>query len=217
MARALALLLALGAAGTARGDAATAVRALAGPFAELGAWCARARADQCPADDDGRARRFACPLVGKAPRVEAPAPLRAVVLFRSRCTNASETHHDERQHVAVRTDAGWFVFTGEALGTFEDVDHGSSRLTVEELTARDGHLVLRWRASGDSSHGTTVGQWRRRWLALIGVGPSGRPSATAPIRLSEHVRSEDHGDEPPRTSRSDFERPAGALPAVSFP
>lgn len=170
------------------------IEPLVGPFAELAQWCDEHVHAATPTatprcDTDLPPRRG---LV-----VEQPALEGTLGILEARFVATTDDGALVQHHLAVRTDAGWFVRVD--LGSHGDAGPGSGRaelshLGVEpvDLVAAGGpELMVRvdeaWRETTRGAAGV-LHEDRRSDRIFCGVGPSGRPACTSPIPLVGALR-----------------------------
>lgn len=198
----------LGQLALAPAKAALDVELLEGPFAELAEWCDdhvhAATPDATPrCDTELPARRG---LVLEQPPLEGTAGILEARFLATTDGGALVQHH-----LAVRTDAGWFVRVD--LAAHGDAGPGSGRAELSHLgvapivlvPAGGPELMVRvdeaWLET-TRGQGGVLHEDRRSDRIFCGVGPSGRPACTSPIPLVGALRElADRGRGPTRSEQ----------------
>jgi hypothetical protein len=99
--------------------------------------------------------------------------------------------------VAVKLDGGWYL---RGVEPFEAPPNCHGPLAFEGLTARPDHaLQIAYAIDGDCERRDHEWTWLERGFVVVGIGPSGAPSMTAPIRLAVTETSETDGKPPRQT------------------
>jgi hypothetical protein len=153
---------------------------LDGPFESVDAWCGAVTAN-------GQECR-ACGQIARqsAIRGSASGAFRSALLFTSACGAPPA----EELHVAVRLGDGWYVGTAAPLGGGRCAWDAPSLPPIAAGGPAGAILTVRFTTRG-ACH--TLAEDREQvdsYTALVGVGPSGRPSITPSIVTEGHVTIE---------------------------
>lgn len=167
-----------------------------GPFASLEKWC-KDNTDRSAceengesgenADGDEKKPEFTCNWDKPEQSVDKPAaPYKEVRYFGTECSQRGGDLINADYYLAIKLATGWYI-AGQAGSTFNSMKQ-TNELKVEKLEVRSAVpggaplVILRTSASSDYRGTDDVDS---TWLNVAGVGPSGRPSATAQILLSQ--------------------------------
>jgi tetratricopeptide (TPR) repeat protein len=161
-------------------------RFLAGPLPQLQAFCST-EAARLPCgcrSADFRCRLDPAVRTGEEQLVEVQrgSPYREIRIFSAACLGGNSTSY----YLALSTEQGWFV-TEEPILNVYLANHCSSGLKIvaaelhERAPQAGSELVLR---VGDDRSCTRDGMRpESEAVTIVGVGPSGKPSAVGPITL----------------------------------
>src|SRR5262249_22080229 len=114
------------------------------------------------------------------------APYKEIRYFSTECSQRGGDLVTADYYLAIKLPTGWYL-AGQAGSTLNSMKQ-MNELTVEKLEVRDvvpggaPEVVLRTQTTSDYRGTDSVDS---TWLNVAGVGPSGRPSATAQILLSQ--------------------------------
>lgn len=196
-----------------------------GPFASFEAYCADVEKPSCLAPDklnSFEAPRFTCNKSAVASAAKVAAPYLAVRIYRSTCSGdgSSILYH----HLAVQTQAGWW-FAADRFSAPIDTSHYAEQRRFPELTVRDvipgglPEVLVRSTSSGSSHNALRLheSQWEDETWLVVGMGASGKPSATSILirqKLEDSTRTLE--DDRYKTSRASADlkisfRPDGLL------
>lgn len=158
--------------------------AMRGPFPSFEEFCARVEKPDCLGPEPETAK-FECHGKPAASVAKGEAPYRAVRVYASTC-KSGESLPVLSHHVAVQTQAGWWFTTVPAFSPinpnrFEE-QRAFPEVVIKDLIPGGAKEVLvRVTASGTSSNALHlhVADWDVETWLLVGVGPSGQPSAAS--------------------------------------
>jgi tetratricopeptide (TPR) repeat protein len=198
-----------------------------GPFASLAKWCADTRdRSACEtngepgesAEGDEKPPEFTCGWDTPEKTLDKPpAPYKEIRFFHTECSERGGDLSNADFYLAIKMPTGWYVAgnTGVTLNSMRQ----TNELGLDSLEVRDvvpggaPEVVLRTTTSSDY-RGTD--QTTSSWMNVAGVGPSGRPSATAQILLERQDTETDYGemekDDSPKESTSGATLDAHFLP-----
>ena len=115
------------------------------------------------------------------------APFEAIVAF--------ELIDRSELEVAVKLHDGWYLMSYPGKQNRGQMHCGGTAFTVKRPTQVGPMLRIEYRSSNDGcSHRSDLWGWDERGTIAIGVGTSGRPSATPPI-LTSQIEWWQHDDE----------------------
>lgn len=168
-------------------------RLMAGPFPSVSAWCGQ-QLGAVKKERQGELRDddFACDTDGddstwRATRLGGPWAEARIVVTRT----AEVGNRDEEYHVAVRQADQWYVspsLWSTTDGERHETNVGLLRFEVGDVVAGGApQLTVHARVEESSYGGWGSSETERELLAFVGVGPSGRPSASAPIAVASRV------------------------------
>jgi hypothetical protein len=201
----------LGQLALAPAKAALDVELLVGPFAELAQWCD----DHVHAATPGATPRCDTELPPRRGLViEQPTFESAAGILEARfvaTTDDGDGGALVQHHLAVRTEAGWFVRVDVAAHGNAGPGSGRAELShlgveiVEVVPAGGPELMVRvdeaWLET-TRGPGGVLHEDRRSDRIFCGVGPSGRPACTSPIPLVGALRElTDRGRGPSRSEQ----------------
>jgi tetratricopeptide (TPR) repeat protein len=153
---------------------------LAGPFASIAAYCKTLPAKHT--DFEGTADCACYDVPGGSKKLAAPFD--KVTIFRRGCGYDQSDDGFAKfgffeYKVAVKVASGWFV---ETVGDQTLIGHGGESFHIDSVKQPAlGGIALAYRIKGTYSHRTEANDWDRTEVVVIGVGASGKPSATPPI------------------------------------
>ena len=149
--------------------------AMAGPFKSVDAFCQAQPAQVTYHMPDEVSLACTC---GKTIGTAKPAgPFKHAVAIARTC--GDEELGEGTYHVAVETDAGWFFHPIKSASWIRVLD----LVDVPALAIDDGKVKLEIAETGECHKD---GAFDLRELVVVGIGASGKPSATPPIRLVDH-------------------------------
>jgi tetratricopeptide (TPR) repeat protein len=168
---------------------------MSGPLASLKAFCGRehaeCRRDDDDTDDEGKPRPplgWSCKVHDK---LTAAAPFLAAQLIDTACSDPDRDRQDLERTLAVQLADGWYFFSvGEAHESARQMESLSSSARLEPVVAGGPPRIV-VRAQNESAYrGMNASATTR--MTIAGVGPSGKPAATAPFIV---VSDQDEDDE----------------------
>jgi tetratricopeptide (TPR) repeat protein len=168
---------------------------MAGPVASVKAWCKEQRSDcQRDPDDtdaDGKPKKpLAWSCQAKQKLAVVPPFLEAQVVTTS-CFDDDRERHDVAHVLAARVGDGWYFFeVGEAHDSMRQTDELTSAAELKPLVAGGPPRVVVRTENQTAYRGMNATATTR--MAIVGVGPSGKPSATDPFVI---VTDSDEDDE----------------------
>jgi tetratricopeptide (TPR) repeat protein len=161
---------------------------LAGPFALIRDACRDWNVRHGMSADDTWGEHGSCDNVDKIAIRDASklrAPFQAVEAFQLIDRSSLE--------IAVKLPAGWFLFHANGKGRRSQAHCGGTdfSVTAVSVTTRAAtELRLAYDSRGSCFHRIDSWEWDERGTILIGIGPSGRPSAPPPLISRQLERGE---------------------------
>jgi tetratricopeptide (TPR) repeat protein len=134
---------------------------------------------------------------GGATAAKVQAPWLEAKVFLSGCSSDDGRFGDDRYNLAVRTKAGWFVAKDMAQDIYNQ-HCGANDDFKHSLEMRDAQVVWHFDFGSDCVGGDTEDVWTKSIVAVVGMGASGKPSATPAIVLKQNEVSQSGvGDDHP--------------------
>jgi hypothetical protein len=146
------------------------------------------------------------------PRVTLEAPYLAVHVFYSGCRNGR--NGVDVVNIAVRLRDGWYVASD--LGELASSESCTARVDASTLRARHTHpgeasrLVWRLSTSGRCDGGAARAEWKESSWLVIGIGASGKPSASPALLATRREDLQEGAAAPRRLTDVDLQLELGA-------
>src|SRR5512140_1277716 len=155
-----------------------------GPFESIAAFCKTKPAKETQGD---LTIGCTCGTQLEARKPKLSKPFEQVQMFKRQCiepdpTNANGGFGVDEYFVAAKIASGWYV---DKVDERDCNRHCATGVTYRGATI-EGHTpvlaLLRYSFEGDCHGGILSNEWEGERIIAIGVGPSGVPSATPPLR-----------------------------------
>jgi len=162
-----------------------------GPFASVEQFCSKVVQPGCTEGEDGPPH-FECHKLPEASVAKTTAPYRAVRIYSTLCDQRGVVALLQ-YHLAVQLQSGWWF----APSRFDAVasGHAHEKRTFPELAVKDlipggaPEVLVRSTSSGswyNAGH-YYESNWELEEWVVVGIGPSGKPSATPTILLKKQL------------------------------
>jgi hypothetical protein len=162
-------------------------QALAGPFKSIDGYCKTQK------NELGDEYTCKCGKDDKPSPLSAAKPYEAFEWVKRRCTIESSEIATTTYGFAAKVGGGWYVGqlaeTDEARRCYDDVD-------TQGMRVESGHPVFRLAEHGGCVGGMLSTDFTEDQIVVVGVGASGKPSATPSIIVTRHEEETEISNDP---------------------